>query len=128
MSIHPDCVILAPADHCLFMNIHPKAHASVALNPLQNILGYHVPEHDAPVLTSRGDERGSVQDTKTSTDCKLFIKVALVRLLDAAGDIVPQANAVVEVKGQDEAAIGRETDVGYGWVIFVNKCTKTLAC
>lgn len=89
MSIHPDCVILAPADHCLLMNIHPKAHARVALNPLQNILGHDVPEHDAPVLTSRGDKRGAVQDTKTATNGKLFIKVALVRLLDATGDIVP---------------------------------------
>jgi hypothetical protein len=110
------------------MNIHPKAHARVALNSLQNNLGYHVPEHDAPILTGRGDKRGTVQDTKTATDSKLFIKVALVRLLDATGNIVPQANAVVEVKSQDEAAIGGETDVGYGWVVFVNKCTEALAC
>lgn len=52
--------------------------------------------------------------------------MTLVCLLDAAGDVVPEANTVIEVEGQDEPPIWREADVGDSRVVFVDQGAEAL--
>ena len=49
--------------------------------------------------------------------------MALVGFLDGrgVGDVVPQADAAVEVEGEHVAAVGGEADVGDGRVVFVEE-------
>lgn len=127
MSVHPDRVVLSCAGHGLAVDINPEAHACVALYTLQYCLGTDIPENDAAVFAGRGDKGCSVENTKASPNNKLFVNVTLVRLLDAARDVVPESDTVIETRCKGEAAVGRETDVGDGRVIFVNECTEALA-
>lgn len=110
------------------MDINPKAHALMPFDALQKRLALDVPQHDASVLAGGGDKGLAVEDTEAATHSKLLVEVALVRLLDTAGDVVPETDAVVEVEGQDEPPIRGEADVGDGRVVFMNEGTKTLAC
>lgn len=54
--------------------------------------------------------------------------MALVGLDAAAFDVIPEADAGVECPGEDEFAVGREADRGYGGVVFVDEGAEALAC
>lgn len=50
----------------------------------------------------------------------------MICLLDAAGDVVPETNAVIQVEGQDEPPVWREADVRDSRVVFVDQGAETL--
>jgi hypothetical protein len=54
--------------------------------------------------------------------------VALICLLDCARDVIPEADAVVEVEGEDVAAVGGEAGSCDGGVFFVDEGAEALAC
>ncbi|KAG6047448.1 hypothetical protein E4U17_007496 [Claviceps sp. LM77 group G4] len=99
MSIQPNAVILPRARHRLPIDIDPETHSLMAsLYPLQHLLIPHIPQHNIAVFASRRDEGLTVQDAETAPDGIFLVAMALVGLLDGAGDVVPEANAVVEIK------------------------------
>lgn len=108
------------------MHIHPEANALVARYPLNQVLGHDIPDNDAPILACGHNKRLALENSKTAANGKTLVLVSLVGLLDASGDVVPQADAVVEVKGQDKAPVRGEADVGDSGVVFVDKGSKTL--
>lgn len=128
VPIQTNRVILSRAGHGLPIDVDPETNAPVAGgHPLQNLLALDMPQHKVAVLAGRRDKGLPVQDAEAAANGKLFVPVALVRLLDGAGDVVPQADAVIEVEGQDEAAVGGEADVCDGRVVFVDEGAEALA-
>ena len=51
----------------------------------------------------------------------------LVRFLDAASDVIPQAQAVIEIEGEDKAAIWRKADVRDSRIVLVDERPKALS-
>lgn len=126
VSIHADSVILTGTGHDILVDVHPEADPFMSRYLLENLLALDVPEHDLAALTRGGNKRYSVENTEAATNGKLFVLVALIRLLDAACDIVPESDAVVEVESEHESSIGGEADAGHGWVVLVNECSEAL--
>src|SRR6187549_2815502 len=105
MPIHLNSVILPRANHGFVIDINPEANALVTADALEHLLGLDVPEDDATVLAGRGNKGAAIEEAEASTDSELVVLMALVCLLDATGDVVPQADRVVEVECQDETAV-----------------------
>lgn len=93
----------------------------MTLHSLKHLLVLDVPEYDISIFASRGNECFTVEDGKTAPDGEFLIAMALISLFNTSRNIVPKADAVVEVEGEDEAAVGGETYVAYGRIVFVNK-------
>lgn len=123
--------VLATTNHQPSCDVYPKAHALMPLENLHHLPALHIPQHKAPVLAGRRDEGelGTVPPAraKAAADGEALVAVALVGLLDGAGDVVPQADAVVQREGEDEARVGREADVGDARVVLVDEGAEALA-
>ena len=128
LLVDPDCVILSRADHGVSANVYPEAHTLVALHPLENFLALDVPQNDASILARGGYERLVVQRAKAAANGKFLVLMALIRLLYAAGDVVPESYAVVEVESENKSPVRREADVCYGGVILMDQSAEALSC
>lgn len=119
-------MILTGTGHDILVNVHPEADPFVSRYLLENLLALDIPEHDLAALARGGNKRHTVENTKAAANGKLFVLVALVRLLDTACDVVPQADAVVKVKSEYESSVGGKADAGHGWVVLVDECSEAL--
>lgn len=130
MSQHLDPSILPTTDHGLAIDIDPEAHSVVHIfDSLYYLLALDVPQNDITVFARRRDEGVlvAIDGPETATDAETLIRVTLVRLLDRAGDVVPEPQARVHAEGEDVAPVRSETDGRYGRVVFVHHCAEALA-
>lgn len=72
--------------------------------------------------------RAAPVDAEGASDGEFLVAVTLVGFLYGAGDVIPEADAVVERKGEYETAVGGEADVCDAGVVFVDEGAETLAC
>jgi hypothetical protein len=129
----------------------------MAAHNLDDLPALDVPEDNRPVFARRSNKRvlsvapwerrgrpggrrrrgagrrvrvrcAAAMDAEGTSDGEFLVAVALVGFLYGAGDVIPEADAVVERKGEYETAVGGEADVCDAGVVFVDEGAEALAC
>lgn len=134
---YPDAPILPCGDHGVSPHVHPETHLpGMRRETLEYLLGRDVPQHHVTVFAGRHDKRAlrgvpvailEGEHAEAAPNGELLVPVALVCLLDGAGDVVPEANAVVKVECEHVAPVGGEAGGGDRGIFFVDKGAETLA-
>lgn len=105
MPIYPYRIVLPSARHGISMHINPEAHPLVAVDALQDVFRFDIPQNNVAIFAGSGNKRRTIESAKAASDSKTLVSMPLIRLLDASLYIVPQTDAVIQVESENKAAI-----------------------